>query len=105
MPVVPEVSIQNGSVINGGTLVLGQPFYWANPVAREVTVSGCSGFCTQDSFDVPRYTPTQGNGLKEATLLASPTNWNFSETPNEWNAPGMPHIGNPPMQAREQDVA
>jgi hypothetical protein len=93
-----HISLQNGSNLNGGTFALGQDFYWANPsVTQAVTVYGCGGFCVDDAYAVPA-APTLGAfGLKKATLLAQPTDWSFGpEQPNMWNAPGMPHIQQPP---------
>ncbi len=93
------ISIQNGSSVNpqGGSMRLGQEFYWANPVANvSVTLSGCGGFCVDDSYSVPAPPAGQTYGLKKAQLLNSPTSWTFSENPNQWNAPGVPRITNPP---------
>jgi hypothetical protein len=104
------INIQNGSSVNpaGGSLQPGQKFYWANPTGLMVTVNNCGGFCTNSSYPVPAAANGQQYGLKEATLLASPTVWTFSETPNEWNAPGLPRITNPPWPTplnAEKDVA
>lgn len=102
------ISLQNGSNVNpnGGSLSLGQPFYWANPGGVKVTVSGCSGFCTASSYDVPAPASGQTYGLKEATLVSTqPTDWSFSENPNQWNTPGMPHISNPPAALPGEDAA
>lgn len=97
------INIQNGSSVNpqGGSLQLGQDFYWANPVSSvvtpSVTISGCGGFCVDASYTVPAPPPGQNYGLKKATLLAAPPGpWTFTESPNEWNAPGVPRITNPP---------
>jgi hypothetical protein len=92
------IDIQNGSSCNpaGGSLQTGQKFYWANPTGLVVTLDNCGGFCTEASYIVPAPPAGQQYGLKEATLVAAPTVWTFSETPNEWNAPGRPVITNPP---------
>ncbi|HTS34741.1 MAG TPA: hypothetical protein VMH04_03655 [Candidatus Solibacter sp.] len=90
------VSIVNGSILNGGTLQKGCPFYWANPTYEAVTLSGCDGFCTASSYQLSGRPAGLNYSITEATLLANPTNWNFSESPNKWNAPGMPHIQTPP---------
>jgi hypothetical protein len=101
--VLAWINIQNASSVNpqGGSLQLGQEFYWANPVSSVVTpyvtLSGCSGFCENDSYTVPAPPPGQSYGLKKAKLLSAPTSWTFSESPNQWNAPGAPRIINPPM--------
>jgi hypothetical protein len=95
------IDIQNGSSVNpqGGSLQLGQDFYWANPVANvTVTLTGCGGFCVDSSYTVPAPPQGQTYGLKKATLLSSPAPgaWSFTESPLEWNAPGVPRITNPP---------
>jgi hypothetical protein len=102
-----HISLQNGSNINGGTFALGQNFYWANPANVAVTVEGCGGFCVDDTYTVPAAPAAGQYGLKQATLLTQATNWSFGpEVPNQWNAPGMPHVGNPPMPApKEREVA
>ena len=107
-----HISIQNGSNLNNGTFALGQPFYWANPVVGQgVTIYGCGGFCEQDSYVVPGAPTIGAYGFKQAKLLTQPTSWSFGpEQPNEWNAPGMPHIQVPPMPSplnveKEKDVA
>lgn len=108
------INVQNGSNCNpaGGSLQTGQSFYWANPTNQLVTINDCGGFCSASSYpDVP--TPPAGKtyGLLQATLLTNPTSWTFSESPNAWNAPGRPHIGNPPWptplegKEREKEVA
>ncbi|HEY6765062.1 MAG TPA: hypothetical protein VI386_09835 [Candidatus Sulfotelmatobacter sp.] len=100
------INIQNGSNCNpaGGGLQTGQKFYWANPTSQAVTVNNCGGFCTASSYSVPAPQTGQQYGLKEATLLTNPTVWTFSETPNQWNAPGLPHIGNPPWPTPMDDI-
>jgi hypothetical protein len=95
----PQVDIQNGSVTNGPVAYPGG-FQWSNPTGNNVLLSGCSGFCTQDTYHVP------ANGTCDAQTIASPTNNNFTETPNEWNVPGMPHIKNPTRPvAEDREVA
>ena len=99
-----HISIQNGSNINNGTFALGQDFYWANPVVgQQVTIENCGGFCVNSSYTVPGAPAVGQVGLKKATLLSQPTNWTFSESPNQWDAPGMPHIGNPPDPDAQED--
>jgi len=93
---VPEVSIQNGTVVNGVALTLGNPFVWLNPTGVNVQLSNCGGFATQATYNVP------ANGTKAAQLLAAPTNYSFTEFPNEWNAPGLPHISSPPLHAADE---
>jgi hypothetical protein len=104
MPDTPNINIQNGDVT--GTLATGQPFYWYNPTTVTVTVKNCGTWCDRDSYMcAPGYTL--------AGMLAMPnTNpWAWTENPNQWNTPGMPHITNPPALAcpeegdQERDVA
>jgi hypothetical protein len=104
---VPQVNIRNGNIINPpAELQYGEPFEWANPVVDvNVGISGCSGFATQDSYGVPGAPTIGAYGYRSAVLLQNPTNWTFTESPNEWNAPGSPRIINPPMNAEEKDVA
>jgi len=104
------INIQNGSSVNpqGGSMQLGQDFCWANPVPNvSVTLSGCAGFCVNDSYTVPAPPVGETYGLKLARLLTAPTAWTFSENPNQWNAPGVPRITNPPeptpLDAGEED--
>lgn len=104
------ISLVNAQNVNpnGGSLQLGQPFYWANPAGVQVTVSACGGFCVDSSYPVPPPPAGDTYGLKQATLLSEPTNWTFSQTPNQWNAPGVPRITNPPSAsplAERKEVA
>jgi hypothetical protein len=107
-----QVTLANGTVVSGGPLQLGCSFYWANPSSSKVTVSNCSAFCTESSYEVPGKTAGSSYGLCAATLVSTqPTSWQFSQNPNQWNAPGMPRIDNPPSlgvapkEGRERDVA
>ena len=95
---VPQVNIRNGSIVNPpAALQFGQPFQWANPVVGvNVGITNCGGFCAQSSYPVPGAPSAGSYGLADAVLLQNPTNYSFSENPNQWNAPGMPHITNPP---------
>jgi hypothetical protein len=103
---LPQVSIQNGTVHNGLELKKGGKFQWMNPTNQPVDITDCEGFCVLSSYPVPAWTQAGGNGLKEAQLLANPTSLSFTETPNEWNAPGKPHIQTPTMPtAHEREVA
>jgi hypothetical protein len=95
----PQVNIQNGSVTNPPVTYPGD-FQWLNPTGTNVLLTNCGGFCTQDSYRVP------ANSTVNAQTIANPTNNNFTETPNEWNAPGMPHIKNPTRGVHdEKEVA
>jgi hypothetical protein len=94
----PQVDIQNGSVTNGPVTFPGS-FQWNNPTGTNVLLTNCGGFCTQASYQVP------ANGTTDAETIANPTSHDFTETPNEWNAPGMPHIKNPTMARDDREVA
>jgi len=103
---VSQVTIANGSVINNIPLSFGGPFQWANPATVPVRLTGCAGFATQDTYDLPAAAAPGGYGLKDAQLLLQPTSYGFSENPNQWNAPGMPRISTPPYLVRkDEDVA
>jgi hypothetical protein len=87
----PNINIQNGSVT--GTLVHGQNFYWYNPgdTSLAISITGCSGWCTSPSYIIPA-----GENYAQAQLLSTPVSpYTFSESPNQWNAPGMPHTQGP----------
>lgn len=78
-------------------------FDWENPTVNQVTVTGCSGFCTQSSYTVPARTAS-GPGLTQAQVNSNPTNWGFEEDPaSTWNPggvnPGKPHVQNPTQKA------
>lgn len=99
MPNTPNINLQNGQVT--GTLQNGQTFYWYNPTQTTVTVNNCGTWAAQSSY-------TCAPGYTSAVLLSNPnTNgYAFTESPNEWNTPGMPHVGNPPFPSpleREKD--
>ena len=93
MPI--QVNIQNGSISPAGsTLTNGCSFQWANPTSSPVKVKNCGGFCTQSEYDI------QPNSTANASILANPPGpFTFTEQPNEWNAPGQPHIVVNPMPA------
>jgi hypothetical protein len=102
-----EVSIRNGSVSpQGDTLTYNCTFSWANPTSKKVTLTGCGGFCTNDSYEVPAGTASNP-GLAAAQILANPPGpFTFGETPNEWNAPGTPRIVvNPWPGHKNEEVA
>ncbi|HTW57996.1 MAG TPA: hypothetical protein VMD99_07700 [Terriglobales bacterium] len=85
----PSINIEDGSI--DGTLAKGQPFYWYNPTSADVTVANCGTWCGASSYTVP------AGQYVEATILANPNSnaYAFTESPNEWDAPGMPHISAP----------
>ena len=89
MPV--EVSIVTGRA--SAHLAPGENFVWVNPTDKDVTLSGCSDFCTQDSYLVSKYSGTS------AQVNSNPTGWGFGENPSVWSpnppVPGQPHIINP----------
>jgi len=107
MPVPPEpyINLQTGSLT--GTLAKGQPFYWYNPTTSNVTVGNAGTWCTPGSCEVA------AGSWTEVTILnvPNPYAFAFTESPNVWNTPGMPHISTPPSpvavpgEERERDVA
>ncbi len=102
-----QCSIQNGSVSpQGSALTYGSHFEWANPTPNNVRLTGCSGFCTADEYHVPAGTATNP-GLAAAQISQNPPGpFGFTETPNEWNAPGTPRIVvNPWPAEKKRDVA
>jgi len=103
-----QFNIQNGSLTpSGSTLTRGCSFEWMNPTGQDVTISGCSAFATQDSYQVPKKSANGGSGLASVTLKTSIAiqSYTFSETPNEWNAPGTPRITIVAMDREAKDVA
>jgi hypothetical protein len=102
------ISIQNGTNVNpnGGSIEYGQQFFWANPVAgKTVTINGCGGFCVDSAYTVGPPPAGQAYGLASATVLPQNqvTSWEFGpEVPNQWNAPGMPKIINPPFPSPKE---
>ena len=96
-PNTPNVNIQTGEV--NGSLVNGQAFYWYNPTAQAVTLFNCGTWCQDDSYQVP------AAGYAEAALRTMPNDNAFAwtEDPNEWNTPGMPHTQGPVNFPTEKD--
>lgn len=94
-PNTPNINIQTGVVT--GTLQNGQNFYWYNPTDGDVDLEGCGTWCTQDQF-------TLEPGYTETTMLANPNEDAFSwtESPNQWDAPGMPHTQGPTRKREEK---
>ncbi len=89
-PNIPNISIENGQAT--GALGDGITFWWYNPTAVSVTISSCGVWTGADSYPCnPGYT--------QASIRAKPngSGWAWTESPNEWNTPGMPHVGNPPV--------
>lgn len=85
----PNINIQTGMVT--GSLQNGQTFYWYNPTQGYVELDGCGIWCAQDDFGLdPGYTQTS------MQIMPNENAFGWTESPNEWNAPGMPHISNPP---------
>lgn len=87
---MPQVNIQNGAV--AGSLQNGQAFNWYNPLPNAVAISNCGPWCGASSY-------TASPGLSPASMATRPNSsaWAFTESPNRWNTPGMPHVGNPPV--------
>lgn len=86
----PIVSIQTGVVT--GSLQAGQAFNWNNPNPGTVTINNCGPWCAASSYSVT------GSGLTPAAMARVPNAsiCAWTESPNRWTAPGMPHAGNPP---------
>lgn len=87
----PNIDIQDGQVT--GTLQRGQIFYWYNPNVNDVaiTVGDCGSWCANSS-----YTIYAGEQYAQAQILANPASpYGWTETPNRWNTPGMPHTQGP----------
>lgn len=102
-----QCNIQNASVTpQGNSLTYGCTFDWANPTSNPVRLTLCGGFCTKGEYDVPAGTATNP-GLASAQILANPPGpFSFTETPNEWNAPGTPRISvNPAPGNVRREVA
>lgn len=99
MPIPPQpyINIQNGSVT--GSLARGQTFYWYNPTGTDVTMKNTGTWTSADSITVP------ANGSAQVTFLQNPNTFGlaFTESPNQWNAGGMPHISNPGWPEEEMD--
>jgi hypothetical protein len=102
-PGTPIVNIQTGVVT--GTLQNGQPFNWNNPNPGTVSISNCGAWCAAPSYSVT------GSGLTAAAMATNPnTNGcSWTESPNRYTAPGMPHLGNPPspnpVEVADKEVA
>ena len=93
----PNINIQNGQVT--GTLQNGQPFYWYNPTSNSVTIKNCGTWCAADSYTIA------AGSYAQAAIQNTPntSGWAWTENPNQWNTPGMPHIGNPPWPTPQED--
>ena len=92
-PSPPYINLQNGSIT--GTIMHGQNFYWYNPTTSDVQVKNCGTWCTQDSYAVPAGGYVQAN----VSFVTNPNSYAFTEHPNQWNAPGQPHISAPSVPA------
>ncbi len=103
---VPTIDVVSGQ-ITGGPLNPGEPFQWINNTNAQVTLTNCGNFCTADSYTVPAAYGGQP-GITYAQIRENPNIDSCAFTDPAWNAPGMPHITNPPMawrRHREKDVA
>jgi hypothetical protein len=99
----PSISVVDASIV--GSLEKGKPFYWYNPTGTDVTVADCGTWADPDTYDVPA-----GGYSTAGTILSVPNSnpYAFTEDPNEWDAPGMPHISAPSMgvaHEKEKEVA
>jgi hypothetical protein len=104
-PPEPYIDLTDGSVTPEGGLQKGQPFYWYNPTDTQVTVNDCGTWCEEDSYTIDAGSWTEATIL----LVPNPNAYAFTEDPNEWDAPGMPHISAPTQQIthekKEKEVA
>jgi hypothetical protein len=100
MPIPPQpyINIQNGSITGG--LTRGQPFYWYNPTGTNVEVKNIGTWTSADSVGVP------ANNYAQVTYLLVPNanSFAFTESPNQWNAGGQPHISNPGFPAEVDEA-
>jgi hypothetical protein len=85
----PLVNIQTGAV--AGTLTAGQPFDWNNPNPGTVAIANCGTWCAANSY------PIASGGVTAAAMATNPNGNSlaWTETPNRWDAPGMPHTQGP----------
>jgi hypothetical protein len=96
MPIT--VSVVNG--IPSSPLSPGDQFMWTNPTPHNVHLTGCIGFCTQDTYQVLAATSPSSPGETSAYVSLAPTNWSFQESPTTtWNPGGI----NPPSTPRIQN--
>ncbi len=102
MPPTIQVNVQNGQITPAGSsLTPNCNFEWLNPGTQPVLLQSCGNWCTQDTYQVPA-----NGGTASATVLADPNTNSWAFRDSGWNAPGMPHITNPPMPvADEREVA
>jgi hypothetical protein len=111
MPI--QINVTSGNV-SGGTLTWGCNFEWVNPTSAVANLTCCGAFATQSSYSVPAASGGQ-NGIVAAQLNSG---FQFVFGSSAYNAPGMPHISNPPTamvnpgeelgeehEHREKDVA
>lgn len=101
-PNTPNINIETGVVT--GALEDGQTFYWYNPTQESVDLLGCGTWVAKDEFKL-------APGYNQTSMLLNPNEDAFSwtESPNEWNTPGMPHVQNPPtptpLEKEKKEVA
>ncbi|HEY3971641.1 MAG TPA: hypothetical protein VGM18_01485 [Candidatus Sulfotelmatobacter sp.] len=100
MPI--EVDIRTGQV-TGGSLSSGCDFGWKNSSTQNVALTPSSNYCTGSSYDI-------GAGQVKPAVAANPLPappYNFTLSPNVWNAPSNPHIQTPSMavDAVDREVA
>jgi hypothetical protein len=98
-PVLPQVSVKDGS--GASALGAGDQFEWVYPSPQvgpnPAQLSGCSGFCTQNTFVVAMggSTPAQ---IKSSTLPGS-----HAFTDSAWDVPGMPHINTGSVSPKQHE--
>jgi hypothetical protein len=100
-PIVPQVNVKDGS--GAGGLGKSDNFEWIYPSPpvgpNPAQLSGCGGFCTQDSFVVWM------GGSTPAQIRSDSEPGSHPFTDSAWDAPGQPHItiGSTSPKHHEQD--
>jgi hypothetical protein len=89
-PGTPSLNVETGVVT--GTLQAGQPFNWYNPAGEQTVISSCGTWCAASD-----YYANPGNTAAAVLAVPNRSAYAFTESPNRWDAPGMPHIGTPPF--------
>jgi len=85
-----EVNCCSGQ--GGGNLTPGENFYWVNnQTTSDVTVSGCSAWCTASSYDVPKQVGSTPG--KTAAQVKSPLSaGEYSYSQSGCITPTQPHV-------------
>lgn len=99
---VPTIDVASGDV-TGGPLNPGEPFQWVNNTTAQVTLTNCGNWCTADSYTVPAAYNGQP-GCTAAQVRDNPNTYSCAFTDPAWDAPGMPHLGNPPLEHHRHEL-